>query len=462
MNTDPLETLIDRHLDGLATADDAEVLSRLLEEDPAARRLYLRKARLHAALGAAEASLTSEEIPEASRPALTRPRPLAWAASIVGLTTVSLLLWRLLVAPGWEARAAPVATLREIGDARWVTPEARFAAGDPLRAGQTLELSAGSAAVEFASGARVTLMGPSIFELTSANSGFLTLGQLKAEAATPASKGFTVRTRTARVVDIGTEFVAAAAPDGQSRIDVTEGEVHVLLDGSTTPHRLRTGEALSVEAGRNQVLVRIEPGDGTAAFRFPTIPPPSREDIADHSRGVATMRVVRGELFYRAPIPSGPPELLLDGHGQSTPDSPSESVFFAPNESGALLLDLGQPVTISQINTYSWHQNRAVNNRVRAVQKFTLFGFNGETPPPIDGGAARTGWVPIARVDSDDFFRVMQPVDRPAQQACSITGANGPLGRYRFLLWEVEPTQSVTLPVLDNTFYAEFDVHGTP
>lgn len=462
MSTDDLEVLIERHLDGLASPEEMTALSRRLEEDAAARRLFLRKARLHAALGAAEAPPTEAGTPSVSANPLPRTRPLAWAASIAGLTTISLLLWRLIIAPGWEARATPVATLREIGDARWVTPEARFAKGDPLRAGQTLELSAGSAAVEFASGARVTLVGPSIFELTSANSGFLTLGKLKAEAATPASKGFTVRTRTARVVDIGTEFVAAAAPDGQSRIDVTEGEVHVLLDGSTTPHRLRTGEALSVEAGRSQVLVRIEPGDGTAAFHFPTIPPPSRDDIADRSRGLATIHVARGELFFRAPIPSGPPELLLDGHGQSAPDSPAESVFFAPNESGALLLDLGQPVTISQINTYSWHQNRALNNRVRAVQKFTLFGFNGDTPPPIDGGAARTGWVPIARVDSDDFFRVMQPVDRPAQQACSITGANGPIGRYRFLLWEVEPTQSVTLPVLDNTLYAEFDVHGTP
>jgi hypothetical protein len=219
---------------------------------------------------------------------------------------------------------------------------------------------------------------------------------------------------------------------------------------------------MSVEAGSAQVLVRIEPGDGTAAFRFPTIPPPSRDDIADRSRGLATMKVVRGELFLRAPIPSGPPELLLDGNGQNAPDSPRESVFFGPNDSGALLLDLGQPVTISQITTYSWHQSRAAHNRVRAVQKFTLYGFNGDSPPSIETGTSRTGWVPIARVDSDDFFRVMQPVDRPAQQACLIAGANGLIGRYRFLLWEVEPTQSVSQPVLDNTFYAEFDVHGNP
>jgi hypothetical protein len=167
-------------------------------------------------------------------------------------------------------------------------------------------------------------------------------------------------------------------------------------------------------------------------------------------------------LFLTAPVPSGPPDLLLDGRGQTTPDSPAESVFFGPNDSGALRLDLGRAITISRINTYSWHQSKAVENRVRAVQKFTLFGFAGDDPPMFEGAPAEAGWVPIARVDSDDFFRVMQPIDRPAQQACSITGARGTVGRYRYLLWAVEPTHSVTKPVLDNTFYAEFDVYGQP
>jgi hypothetical protein len=355
-----------------------------------------------------------------------------------------------------------VARFGGLQDVRWVAPATRFGPGDPLRPGQRVELSAGSAGITFASGAEVTLVGPCIFEVTSGNGGFLTLGQLKAVAATPASKGFTVRTRTARVVDIGTEFVAAAAPDGQSRVDVTSGEVHVHLDGASTPHRLRTGEALAIEAGRAQVLVRIEPGDGTAAFRFPTIPPPTDQDIADRSRGFATLQVVRGGLFTTAPVPSGPPDLLLDGRGQTAPDSPAESVFFGPNDSGALLLDLGRAITISQITTYSWHQNKSVENRVRAVQKYTLFGYAGDRPPVFEGPPAESGWVPIARVDSDDFFRVMQPIDRPAQQACSITGAHGVIGRYRYLLWAVEPTQSVTKPVLDNTFYAEFDVYGQP
>ena len=68
----------------------------------------------------------------------------------------------------------------------------------------------------------------------------------------------------------------------------------------------------------------------------------------------------------------------------------------------------------------------------------------------------------LHRVNSDDFFRVMQPIDRPAQQACSITAARGAVGRYRYLLWAVEPTQSINPLYLNNTFYAEFDVYAEP
>ncbi len=462
MKSEDLESLIDRHLAGRATDEEAAALSRELEASVEARRRYLRVAQLHAALAAEE---SPDRIEPAAVAASSRRRPgrwLAWAASFAGLAGAGLLGWRTLVAPPGVAAAAPVATVGRLEQARWVAPEARWQPGDPLRAGQTLELSAGLAAVEFANGARVTLFGPSIFEVSSVSSGFLTLGQLKAEADTPQAKGFTVRTRTARVVDVGTAFVAAAAADGQSRFDVTDGEVQVHVAGAPAPQRLRSGEALTVEAGNAQVLVRIEPGDGTAAFRFPTIEPPSAGDFADASRGEATIRVVRGALRANVPIPSGSPSLLLDGRGQSQPDSPAESVFFDDNVPGALLVDLGRSILITKINTYSWHHNRDADVRVRAVQKFNLYGYRGDDSPERDGALAERNWELLARVDSDDFLRVVQAADRPAQQACSITGVRGALGRYRYLLWEVQPTLSRNLRSLNNTFYAEFDIYGTP
>ncbi len=462
MTPDELESRINRHLEGRSSEEEAAALSREITSDPQARRLYLKMAGIHAALAAGEAPGGDEGSARVARSTRWTRHPLAWAAALALMAAGGWFAWLNRPATFAPAEATPVARVGPMENARWVAPETRLQPGDLLRPGQSLELSTGSAVVEFVSGARVTLLAPCIFEVTSANGGFLSLGQLKAVADTPQSKGFTVRTRTAKVVDIGTEFVAAAAPDGQSRIDVTEGEVQVHVAGARSPQRLRTGEALSVEAGSAPVLVRIEPGDGTAEFRFPTIAPPSAEDWADQARGLATMKVVRGGLFLTAPVPSGPPELLLDGRGQTAADSPAESVYFGPNDSGALLLDLGKVITISQINTYSWHQNRALDNRVRAVQKFNLFGYAGDAPPRIDIPPAEAGWVPVARVDSDDFFRVAQPIDRPAQQACSITGAHGTIGRYRYLLWAVEPTQAVNKPVLDNTFYAEFDVYGQP
>lgn len=465
MKPDELDTLINRYLDGAATADELSALSESLETDEQVRCRYVRLARLHAEL---KVRLPSRAEPGPVRmPVIRSQRPRLWPRPfrrplLLAACTAGLLLACWFVVTQFRAQRAGAGWVVKLHDSRWVDRGTELKAGDAVRRGQVLQLSSGTVAIRFATGADVTVIGPAIFEVTSSNSGFLTLGHVKVSAVTPQSKGFTVQTRTARVVDVGTEFVTAAAADGQSRVDVTVGEVFVLLDGVKSPQRLRTGDALSVEAGRAQVLVRIERGDGTAAFRFPTIEPPSPRDLADASTARASIRVVRGGLHTTATIPSGPVDLLLDGRGQTRPNSPAESVFFDNNASGLLLLDLGQVTSVSKINTYSWHQSPDPANRVRAVQKFTLYGYDGDQPPPTDGHLSEAGWVQLARVNSDDFFNVMQPIDRPAQQACSISGANGPIGRYRYLLWAVEPTQSKNPQFFNNTFYAEFDVYGVP
>jgi hypothetical protein len=96
------------------------------------------------------------------------------------------------------------------------------------------------------------------------------------------------------------------------------------------------------------------------------------------------------------------------------------------------------------------------------VQKFTLYGFAGDQPPPTDGRLTESGWTLIARVNSDEFFRVAAPSDRPAQQACSVTGAHGAVGRYRFLLWELQATQGPDTTDTNATFYGEIDIHEQP
>jgi len=453
--------LLHGYLNGTLDEADFARLQSLLRENADARRTLRSLSTVDAKLNQL-AAIQPETVRLLAEPAVasrsTAPwfawRPLA-AAAVVFLGLASW--W--LASPSIR-RGGIVAHFGALQECRWVDAKTMNAPGDEVHRGQRLELSSGRAELLFGSGAVATLMGPCIFEVESANGGFLLLGQMKTLAATPESKGFTVRTRTARVVDLGTEFVTSASADGQSRVEVTSGEVDVHLAGVRTPQRLRKGDALSVEAGSAQVMARIESGDETAAFRFPTIEPPSDRDAADQSQGRASIRVVKGELARLRSVQSAPPQALLDGHAQTRPDSPEESVYFADNVNGMLLLDLSRAISIARINSYSWHQNGTyADQRGRAVQKFTLYGFAGDQPPPTNGRLTESGWTLIARVNTDEFFRVAAPSDRPAQQACSITGAHGPVGRYRYLLWELQGTQGPNTTDTNPTFYGEIDVH---
>ena len=456
MNPKERNALIDALLEGEISELAMLQLEAELSLDPAARKAYFDRIGLSQALTEEAKSFQTAQGPAVT----THPRFwLPWhALAATALVLLGLAGWW-LVSPS-ILRGEVVAHFGALQECQWVDANTLNAPGDQVHRGQRLELSSGRAELVFGSGAVAKLMGPCIFEVESANGGFLLLGEMKTLAATPESKGFTVRTRTARVVDFGTEFVTSAAADGQSRVEVTSGEVDVHLNGVQSPQRLRKGDTLSVEAGSAQVIARIESGDETAAFRFPTIEPPSDRDTADQSQGRAGIRVAKGTLAATKADGSAPPEALLDGHAQSRPDSPEESVYFANNVDGLLLLDLSRAVSIARINSYSWHQNGTfADQRVRAVQKFRLYGFAGDQAPPTEGRLTEAGWTLIARVNSDEFFRVAEPRDRPAQQACSITGAHGLVGRYRFLLWEFQGTQGPGTRDTNPTFYGEIDVH---
>ena len=64
-------------------------------------------------------------------------------------------------------------------------------------------------------------------------------------------------------------------------------------------------------------------------------------------------------------------------------------------------------------------------------------------------------------MDTDEFFGVPRLDARPSQQAVSITDPDGgPIGEYRYLLWDVRPTLWKNENSHSaNTFYGEFDVY---
>jgi hypothetical protein len=360
--------------------------------------------------------------------------------------------------PSSSSSPATVARLAAV-DCQGVDPKTALRAGAPLAAGRKLELASGRVEIVFECGAVVTLHGPAIFEIQSANSSYLTIGRLSARADTPQAHGFTVHSRTASTVDLGTEFNVVASIDGHSQIRVLEGAVDVRITGGHESRRLGAGQSLEVEPGTPSVIARIEPGDGTAAFRFPTIEPPSSHDYADASQGHARIRM----LYGKSKKDSGPIEVLLDGKGQTQADAPKESFFFEDNTSGMILVDLGRKIPVKKVNTYSWHQHHLLpGDHLRATQKYYLYGSPQATPPAADGDLTAAGWTLIAQVDTDEFFGLPRVDVRPPQQAVSITASDrGSIGEYRYLLWDVRPTRWAHQTFHSaNTFYGEFDVYG--
>jgi hypothetical protein len=131
-----LDTLIDRHLDGLTTPAEAEALSRRLEDDLAARANYLRLAGIHAALAAGEL-VANSVVPASAVGAVAGSGRWRFGASglaagiLVGAVSTSLL-W----APARTAAPAePQSESLPLADGSFEDGPAPETDGVPLRAG---------------------------------------------------------------------------------------------------------------------------------------------------------------------------------------------------------------------------------------------------------------------------------------------------------------------------------------
>lgn len=175
-------------------------------------------------------------------------------------------------------------------------------------------------------------------------------------------------------------------------------------------------------------------------FRFKTVPPPAANDAASGREFV----IVRGERDGKG----GALAVLTDGRLPGGDDEPRSNFFF--RDGGRLSLDLGRPVAMERISTYSRHSDE------RSPQVYKVYGATGETPDfqakPTSDDLESEGWKLIAEVDT------RQTVEEPGGcVGVSITGEQGKdLGTWRYLLFDVKKTDDAS-PFAD-TFFSEIDV----
>jgi hypothetical protein len=201
--------------------------------------------------------------------------------------------------------------------------------------------------------------------------------------------------------------------------------------------------------GQSKVVFERHPTESAAAgFTFKNVPSPAVNDAATQAR----FSLVDG----RADPNAAPLAKLHDGQVATEEDQPSECFFFrAGTDGGRLRVDLGRAVEIQQVNTYSWHPN------TRGPQVYVLYsstgtgeGFNAEPKRGTD--PLTCGWKLMAKVDTRPAAG-----DGGGQHGVSLSATNGALGPYRYLLFDIFPTEA--RDAFGNTFYTEIDVldlHG--
>jgi hypothetical protein len=226
-------------------------------------------------------------------------------------------------------------------DCRWADSTANASQHDSVSLGREYALLAGFLEITYDSGAKVILQGPATYTIESAGGGFLSLGRLtarmehkesgvrgqgldsdvrsavqppnqprlqrpKSELANPSplaplpSPLFSVRTPTAIVTDLGTEFGVEVDKSGASRAHVFRGEIEVrAVDGDSLPSplgrggggegrgrviQLRENESARIERDANRRAAVIREPDRSNARTF-TREMPSQVPIDSFNTG---------------------------------------------------------------------------------------------------------------------------------------------------------------------------------
>ncbi|AGA29838.1 FecR domain-containing protein [Singulisphaera acidiphila] len=311
---DELQELCEIAIEGQLTVDSAARLESLVLSDPAARRFYVQYLHQHASLhwAAAEPAFMPATLPLVGENSSTSkiseevPRRGLWQTTrIAGLAAAALLLG---VGIGWYPwRVRPpltVATLAEAKACKWDGGSLPTVPGAKLPAGR-LRLAEGLAKITFANGAEITLEAPADLELVSPKHCVLHAGRLVAKVP-PNAIGFTVKTPTALIEDLGTAFGVNVLKGKSADVQVFEGLVDVHHVGSGRLAHMRTGENL-----------RFSPNSFAKFNPMAERPSADRDvkwsDAATRLLQISTATGQGKDAYIRRPIPmgNGPEALLL-------------------------------------------------------------------------------------------------------------------------------------------------------
>lgn len=288
----PLKTdseRLHRCLTGQLDEEEFRMLEAGLLASAEARSRYLRAVRMDAALH--DKRLPGMGGLEVSGRGRSWRRPaLIAAALLLGVFGWWGATGRRTAPPvGAGPAGGEIATVADLRDCRWKSAAAPGI--DKRLPPGMLELESGVALIEFDSGARLALQGPARLELIDPNQACLHEGAASVRCD-HGVYGFSLKTPTSTVIDLGTEFGVAVEAGGAAEVHVLDGEVEV-ADGSNQEREgnrfLGVGETLLLAGqGGNRVLEA-----------------PTREWVRDYSsRADREAKTASPKILARDPFPA--------------------------------------------------------------------------------------------------------------------------------------------------------------
>jgi hypothetical protein len=169
-----------------------------------------------------------------------------------------------------ERAMPPIGRITDLTNCQWTDVGTQANRGDFVPLGRRYALSSGLLEISYDIGAKVILQGPATYEVDSVKGGILSTGKLTVKATTEEAKGFTVRTPTAIVTDLGTEFGVGVDKQGATTSRIFRGlaRLNVLADSGKPEDAgqlLHENESAQVDR-RKQRPSLIVPASGSLDF----------------------------------------------------------------------------------------------------------------------------------------------------------------------------------------------------
>lgn len=257
MSTPPfpnMDELVQRLLDDQIEPDEMQRLARAIREDPRVRDYYIDSLLVSAVVRRSSqvtGELSKSDLIRAISSGTSGGGSKRLGRRFLSVAAILALAASVLVSLYWvyqRPRGPAVGLLGGAYEAKWRGVRPR--SGEPLYAG-TYDLREGAAKMDLDQGTSLLLEAPCLIELKNAGEVTLRSGKL-AVVVPPQAKGFRVRTRTAVITDLGTEFGVIARSNGSTEAHVLTGRITVALDpnqsGRTAAFVVNEGQAAAVDA----------------------------------------------------------------------------------------------------------------------------------------------------------------------------------------------------------------------